>query len=122
MWLLFTSKSGTKVVKDGKTFVEECPTCQQRTRFVEVEMTAKYGVFFVDVLGDSERGFKCTKCGDVFDLRDQEEAAPTREPERTREAAPARPQKPAVTEEDRARVAQKIDDELAELKRRMGRS
>ena|SRR5688572_32780834 len=116
MWVLFTSKSGTKAVRGGQTFIEECPTCKERTRFYEVEMTAKYGVFFVDVLGDSERGFKCSKCGDVFDLRDEEPTAPVRE------SSPRLPAKPVVTDADRARISQKLDDELAELKRRMGRS
>ncbi len=112
------------MVSDGQTFTEECPTCQQKTRFVEVEVSEKYGVFFVDVVKDSERAFRCTKCGDVFDLRDAPAVA----------AKPATP--PAKIGKDRveqlaaeqrkrddarAAIETKLDDELAELKRKMGR-
>jgi len=122
MWLLFHRKAGTKVVAGGRTFTEDCPTCQKRTRFHEVEVTNKDGVFFVDVLDDSERAFRCERCNDVFDLRDQAPAAP--EPpaaktgmDRVEELAAEQRKR----DERRAAAASKIDDELAELKRRMGR-
>ena len=69
MWLLFHRKSGTKVVAGGKTFTDECPTCEHTTRFKEVEVGESYGVWFVDVVSDAERAFRCESCGDVFDLR-----------------------------------------------------
>ncbi|MBV8761063.1 MAG: hypothetical protein JO257_27455 [Deltaproteobacteria bacterium] len=117
MWLLFHRSGGTKVVSGGRTFVEECPTCERRTRFREIEVSEGFGLFFVDVVKDKERKFRCDECEDVFDLRDQA-AAP---------AAPPPPKaKPApLPERDRAaareRIANKIEDELAELKRRLGK-
>jgi hypothetical protein len=123
MWLLFHRKAGTKVVAGGRTLTEDCPTCQKRTRFVEVEVTKKYGLFFVDVLDDSERGFRCEQCHDVFDLRDHAAPAPPERPaaktgmDRVEELAAEQRKR----DESRAAVASKIDDELAELKRRMGR-
>ena len=124
MWFLFHRKEGTRVVPGGEAFMEECPTCQQRTRFVEVEISEKYGVWFVDVVKDEERAFRCTKCGDVFDLRDTEPAetgapAPAAKPAAAK-PAPAKPT-PAKPPVDTAAVKKKIDDELAELKKRMGR-
>ena len=123
MWLLFHRREGTKVVDDGESFVEECPTCQKRTRFVEVEISEKYGVWFVDVVKDSERAYRCTKCGDVFDLRDAPPAAlpaastaPTGMDRVEQLAAEQRKR-----DEARAAIETKIDDELAELKRLMGR-
>jgi hypothetical protein len=124
MWFLFHRKAGTKAVADGQTFTEECPTCQRKTRFVEVEVTEKYGVFFVDVVKDSERAFRCTKCGDVFDLRDaaSSSAKPTAPAAKTgidrveQLAAEQRKRNSA-----RAAIETKLDDELAELKRKMGR-
>ena len=64
-------QGGQSVVRGGKTFVEECPTCERETRFREVEVKESFGVWFVDVVGDKERKFRCDECQDVFDLRDQ---------------------------------------------------
>lgn len=120
MWLLFHRSGGTKVVPGGRTFIEECPTCERNTRFREIEVSEGFGLFFVDVVKDKERKFRCDECEDVFDLRDQPaQAAP---PPKAAAKAPARPVQP---EPDRAaareRIAAKIEDELAELKRRMGK-
>ena len=114
MWFLFHRKEGTRTVAGGETFTEECPTCQQRTRFAEVEITEKYGVWFVDVVKDEERAFRCTKCGDVFDLRDTEPAA-------ARASASVAKPAPAKPPLDTTAVKKKLDDELAALKKRMGR-
>ena len=45
--LLFHRKGRTQRVEGGETFVEECPTCQRETRFEEIEISSKYGVWFV---------------------------------------------------------------------------
>jgi transposase len=72
MWFLAHRKGSTTVVPDGRSFTEECPTCQKPTRFIEVAITSKYGVFFVlDMIKDEERAFRCTRCGDIFDLKDE---------------------------------------------------
>ncbi|HEX5059817.1 MAG TPA: hypothetical protein VFV99_10685 [Kofleriaceae bacterium] len=120
MWFLAHRKGSTKVVPDGQTFTEECPTCQKRTRFVEVAITAKYGLFFVvDMIKDEERAFACTKCGDIFDLKDTD--APATKPTPSK-PTPSKPiVKPEVDREAVAKIERKIDDELAELKRRMGK-
>ena len=111
MWLLFHRNAKTRTVRDGETFVEDCPECGQRARFVEVEISENFGLFFVDVVGDKERAFRCSACGEVFDLKDQAPAVPPPKPA----PAPA-PRKPApVIDENR------IEDELAELKKRLGR-
>src|SRR6185295_12405525 len=81
MWLLFHRRAKTQVVPGGRSFIETCPECRRRARFDEVEVTESVGVFFIDVLDDKERKYRCSACGDVFDLRDQPEAA----------AAPAAP-------------------------------
>ena len=118
MWLLFHRKGSTKVVSGGRSFTESCPTCQKRTRFDEVEVSAQYGVWFVDVVKDAERAFRCSRCGDVFDLKDDDEPAPSAAAAARATAVPAAPK---VTQADRERVAAKIEDELAELKRRLGK-
>jgi len=108
VWLLFHRNAKTRMVKDGKTLVETCPECGQRARFVEVEIEENFGLFFVDIVGDKERAFRCGACGEVFDLKQD---AP-REPERPPAPKPA--PKKAIDET-------RIEDELAELKKRLGR-
>ena len=109
MWLLFHRNAKTRVVRDGKTLVEICPECGQRARFVEVEIEENFGLFFVDIVGDSERAFRCGACGEVFDLK--------QDPEPARPVVAAPPPKPARKPIDETR----IEDELAELKKRLGR-
>jgi hypothetical protein len=119
MWLLAHRKGSTKVVPDGQTFTEDCPSCQKRTRFVEVAIKSSYGLFFVlDVISDEERAFRCCGCGETFDLKD--DAAPAA----AKPAAKPAPKPIVDVKPDRAaveKIERKIDDELAELKRRMGR-
>lgn len=121
MWLLFHRKAKTRAVRDGESFVETCPECGKRTTFQEVEVSESYGVFFVDVVGDKERAFRCGGCGEVFDLKDRAPALP--EPPRKSLAELEREQR--QLEERRTQAAEqraiRIEDELAELKKRMGR-
>jgi len=137
MWLLFHRRAGTKPVEDGRFFTEDCPTCKRRTRFVEVEVSEGYGVWFVDIIGDKERAFSCTVCGDTFDLRDEADAkkkslpaaAPAQTAEQKRKAQLAKVEELAAEQrrrdaeaaKRRAQIETKIDDELAELKKRMGK-
>lgn len=127
MWLLFHRNAKTRVVPDGHSFVDTCPDCGRTATFFEVELTESYGLFFVDLVGDKERAYRCGSCGEVFDLKDQAPAA-----ESTR-VTPVTPQR-SVAELERERAAaaaqrraaaeakaNQIDDELAELKKRMGR-
>jgi rubredoxin len=161
VWLLFHRNARTKVVKNGESIVETCPECGRRARFDEVELSESFGVFFVDLITEKERKFRCSVCGDVFDLRDQPEPAPAatparsaRELERKRVAEQARQraehqqrervdqarlraeqqrQGERIAEQARQRAEQqrrreleetranRIEDELAELKKRLGR-
>jgi hypothetical protein len=117
MWILAHRKGSTKVVPDGQTFTEECPACQKRTRFVEVAIKSSYGVFFVlDMISDEERAFRCCSCGETFDLRDDAKANAAPPPPAAKPVVAAKPDRAAVE-----KIERKIDDELAELKRRMGR-
>jgi rubredoxin len=133
MWLLFHRNAKTRVVRDGHSFVETCPECGRRARFDEVEVSESFGVFFVDVLTDRERKYRCGACGDIFDLRDQPDAPAVRaavEPPRKtarelageRAEAEARRLEAAQLRREREEArANRIEDELAELKKRMGR-
>jgi len=124
MWLLFHRNAKTRPVRGGDSFVETCPECGKRATFVEVEIAESFGVFFVDLVGDKERAYRCGACGETFDLKDPQPASapPPTKPARSaaeleRERALAEQQR---REAARAKAAQ-IEDELAELKKRMGR-
>ena len=81
-------------------------------------------MFFVDLVGDKERAFRCGACGEVFDLKDRgaREAAPPPPPAKSL-AELEREQKLAEKKRaaEAAAKATRIDDELAELKKRMGK-
>lgn len=124
MWLLSHRNVKTQPLRDGDSFVETCPECGRRATFLEVEVTEGLGVFFVDLVDDKERAYRCGACGEVFDLKDQPQAG-----------APPRPAQPgkslAELELDREIAAQRrreavraravrIEDEQADLKKRMG--
>jgi rubredoxin len=128
MWLLFHHSTGAKVVPGGRTLVEDCPTCERRTKFDEIEQTENVGVWFIDVVGDTKRAFRCRVCHDVFDLREPSASAPAPAPAPARDhaaelAASQRrlEDERAKREVDRAAKAVRIEDELAELKKRLGR-
>lgn len=109
----------------GRTLMEHCPTCDRTTRLHEVEVTEAVGVWFVDVVDDTERAFRCSECGETFDLREKS-AAPANPPPksgmaRVEELAAEQRRRDAAASARRAEVETRIDDELAELKKRMGR-
>jgi DNA-directed RNA polymerase subunit RPC12/RpoP len=129
MWLLFHRNAKTRPVRGGDSFVEICPECGKRATFVEVEVTESFGMFFVDLVGDKERAYRCGACGETFDLKDQLPAGG----DAGARAKPALPQKSTaelarereIAEERRREAARakavRIEDELADLKKRMGR-
>lgn len=129
MWLLFHRNAKTRPVPDGETFVDTCPECGKRARFCEVEVSENFGMFFVDLVGDKERAFRCSACGETFDLKDREQAAlPAPPPKTAAELARERAQlerQRALDDQRHSELAEakanRIEDELAELKKRAGR-
>jgi rubredoxin len=118
MWLLFHRKAGTRAVAGGATFAEHCPTCDKKTRFEEVEVSESVGVFFVDVAGDKQRKYRCRVCQDVFDLVDVPDEQPAPAPvDRTEQLAAEQRRRDVA----KAATAARIEDELAELKKKLGR-
>lgn len=154
MWMLVHRNAKTRLVAGGRSFLEVCPECGRKARFDEVEITKSYGVFFIDLIDDTERKYRCSACHEVFDLCDEPDSATAARAERARpaereteRAAEARRAAEAERLRERARVqaaadaraqiraaqaraaeaeaahakAARIEDELAELKKRMGR-
>lgn len=123
MWFLFTGTSRTRAVAGGEVLEEHCPVCKRTTEFVELEVEHSAGVWFIDFISDKERKFRCTRCGETFDRvveEDEKPAASARQTtgmDRVEQLAAEQRKRDAA----KAQIATKIDDELAELKRRMGR-
>lgn len=123
MRLLFTGSHKTRKVKGGEVFNQECPDCKQDATFHEVEITTSAGIFFVDLVGDRERAFMCSECGETFDLKDAPAA-----PSTTALPQPAPRDLMATLEAEQERRAlataardRKVEDELAEMKRKLGK-
>jgi transposase len=136
MWFLFHHNVKTKVVEGGESFVDICPECGRRARFHEVEVSENVGVFFIDLLGEKERKYRCSACASVFDRGEQADAMPAAtqaksaaELARERAVEQARriaaEQQRLIAERRRREIAEakanRIEDELAELKKRLGR-
>jgi len=119
-WLLHGSTK-TRRVAGGRVLHQRCPECHSDTTFHEVEVTTSAGAFFIDVLSSTDRAFQCSACYETFDLKDTDEDKPSE---------PVRPPRDLAAEllaEKRQREAavaaksRQIDDELAALKRKLGK-
>lgn len=134
MWVPLHSKAKTRLVAGGSSFADTCPECRRTARFDEVEVSRSFGVFFIDLIDDKERKYRCSACHELFDLRDDADtAAKNRAPappamkspaERTADRAASEAQRAAEAEHRRVQAearANRIEDELADLKKRLGR-
>lgn len=129
MFWLLTGKKRTRVAPDAKTMRADCPECRRPNDFVEVEVETSAGVWFVDVLSDTERLWKCCGCGETFELRDTTAATsakaspkaplPAQPPPRDMRAELERER--AAREAEAKRRARAVDDELVALKKKLGK-
>jgi hypothetical protein len=128
-WLLH-GRTRTRGVKGGQVLHECCPECKEAATFREVEVTTSAGAFFIDVLSSTDRAFQCSECGEVFDLRDTAgagavtgsgAAAALPAPTAPRDLLAELERERAKRETLQAARDQRVDDELAELKRRLGK-
>lgn len=94
MWFLFHGKTRTQAVAGGRTFDERCPACDVHARFHEVAVTTSAGAFLVDVAAATDQAFRCGACGEVFDLRDRDDAAAAPPPTPRTGASVSRPAPP----------------------------
>jgi hypothetical protein len=142
MWLIGGHNRKVRTVKDGKSFLSRCPACDEVATFREVAVSTSYHVFFVDLFDDAATGVRCSACQEAF----ADEAAiaiidgaepPTEEErvaleERTMarykeefeaRARARRREEVRLQNLEKQRLAGEaaIDDELAALKRRLGK-
>jgi len=117
VWLV-TGKRRMRVVPGGRTMRERCPDCGEQTTLREVEIETSAGLFFVSVIEDTERLWQCTQCGETFELRDDEEAAALPPP---RDLLAELERERAARTVEATRRDRKVDDELAALKKKLGK-
>jgi hypothetical protein len=133
MFLWLGTAKSTRRIKGGRKERAFCPECDEQTSFVEVEVEEKVLLFSViDFLGDKQRAFRCQECDSVGQLVDQgdlsagvledlsPEAAERLERARAAERASHAAAEREKMERDRRQREQRADDELLELKARMG--
>lgn len=142
MWLIGGRNRRIRTVDDGKRFRARCPSCDKIAQFHEVAVKTNYHVFFVDLFDDAETGVRCGACEEAFTDDDAIEiidrAIPATEEEQVAfeertlakykaefEARARRRQQEAerVAAAERKKRANEaaIDDELATLKKRLGK-
>ncbi len=142
MWLIGGRNQRVRTVKDGKSFLSRCPTCDEVATFREVAVSTSYHVFFVDLFDDAETGVRCSACKGAFTGEDAiaiiDLAEPATEEERVAfeertmarykeefeaRARAKRREELRLQNLEKQRLAGEaaIDDELAALKRRLGK-
>ena len=119
MRLLLHGSTKTRPVRGGATLYQKCPECGELATFHEVEVTTAAGVFFIDVLSSTDRAYQCSACCETFDLKETDEPAePVRAPrDLAAELLAEKRQREAAV----AAKSRQIDDELAALKRKLGK-
>ena len=130
MFIWWGKKGKTRRVVDGNFEKRKCPECGKTAVFREMLVKSEVSVFSVVKLWDSESTqYACDRCGSVMDLDDTEEPElSAREQEKLEKeqakALEAAQKKREAREarwkaEEEARDEQ-IDDEIAEMKKRLG--
>src|SRR5947208_467734 len=79
------------------------------------------GVFFIDVLSSTDRAYQCSACYETFDLKDTAEDAPVEDVRPARDLAAELLAEKRQREAAVAAKSRQIDDELAALKRKLGK-
>ena len=134
MFLFFGHKKSVKPVRGGRQVVTECPGCGVRAKFLECEQKNTLDLYTVlDLYTEKKTVFRCTNCGDVFELDEDAARASLGDAERQREtrreqrerafAADKRQAELRRQEREREREKQrrtdKIESELAALKAKL---
>jgi hypothetical protein len=134
MFVWWGTRSKVRPVKGGRKERMECPSCGEVATFRECVAEEALTVFSVVSLSeDREVVYRCGECGELFDLVETPDAgAPARDPAADPEAARRRAAADRAAAEraererrERARAearrAASVEDELAALKRKLGR-
>lgn len=130
MFVWWNKKGKARRVEDGDFEKRKCPECGKTAVFREVLVKSEVSVFSVVKLWDSEATkYACDRCGSIMDLDDTEDpeltareqkrlekqqAKALEDAQKKREAREARWKAEEVAREEQ------IDDEIADMKKRLG--
>ena len=110
-------KAKVERVQGGKEVIRDCPSCGRRARFCECVRKETLTAFSViELLDDEETLFRCSECGDLFQLRDGKS-----EEEKEGEAQRVAEEQAQRVREEKALQAKRIEARLAEMKRKLGK-
>jgi len=140
MVVFWQSKHELKRVFFGKKVTLECGHCHKKASFYECNIDDSFSIYFVDLWKKTKRVMQCGEClavVDYFEIYPQEKVqAEQDQAEQQRQAEQAEAQKKAAEEEERRKQQERenqeradrfkkmeaqVDDELSELKRKMGK-
>lgn len=137
----FGRKSKSRPLKDGRRERRKCPDCDADTTFVEVKVEKSYTAYVVvDLFNTESTAFCCSECLEVMDFErtlepnlSPREKAKLAKAEAKAEAARVKAQAKAEAEQKQQREARAkrqkddaraqehaLDDELTEMKARLG--
>jgi hypothetical protein len=114
MWLIVGKSTKVQRIEGGREVQRRCEKCEKVTTFAECNMKDSMQVFFVSLLDFKTRRMVCMTCGDDFDV-DELARTPASSRAAASTNAPAPPPKRSSPNDP------EIDDELAALKRRIGK-
>lgn len=140
MFVFFGRKTSVKPIRGGRQVIADCPSCGETAKFHECEQEKTLHLYVVlDLFSDKQTVYRCTNCGDVFELSeeaaspqasaratagssaatDDARARAEREQDERRAAREARAR--AEREEKKRQSESTIEEELAALKRKLHR-
>jgi hypothetical protein len=126
MFFLFGKKTRARPVANGRTVTGRCPGCETIQQLHEVERESTYTAYIaIDLFSSKERAFACASCGEVVDADEIASTPPPRDERAEREAREAATQRREAEkqrrEAEKKTRAREVDEELAELKKRLGK-
>jgi hypothetical protein len=129
VWILVGGRTRVKRIPDGRSLRRHCDTCEEVTEWAECLVLDRVEVFSISLLDTKSRCLVCMECGEDVDPAD----VPLSPPRKRIEPPATPPAPPRWSERDTSRdvapVAPhrvgphhpEIDEELAAMKRRLGK-
>lgn len=124
MFVWLSTKKRARRVENGRKLRRKCPECGATTDFYECVVERSVSAFSVVKLWDGEStAYACSACGEVTELGDTHEPELTAREQRELAEQRTRALEAAKREREQAATAkrQQVDDELAALKRKLGK-
>ena len=124
MFLLFGRKTKFRPLEGGRRVRRRCPECGQEAEILACERVHTYEAYFVGLFDTAKAVWVCSACKEEIELPDALPAGEA-DAERKRKELEAAEQARAARRQqltDKAEaMKQKVEDELAALKAKLGR-